>query len=162
MGALLLTRQVSLAVFNYWEPLHYLTRGQGFQTWEHSPDYAIRSYFYLALHVLPDRLGTRVISWDKVSSFDKFIYGSQLTIGWRSVEASLLSPAPHFCHCILAVRNDPIQIRRRQHFPSSGTISLLWSLVLRRTVCCLHCVSAVNVCHVGGHALYGCQSLSCR
>lgn len=37
-------------VFNFWEPAHYLDRGYGFQTWEYSPDYAIRSWMYAALH----------------------------------------------------------------------------------------------------------------
>ncbi|ETE68450.1 Ferredoxin-fold anticodon-binding domain-containing protein 1, partial [Ophiophagus hannah] len=35
--------------FNYWEPMHYLVYGKGFQTWEYSPVYAIRSYAYLAV-----------------------------------------------------------------------------------------------------------------
>ncbi|XP_064638611.1 alpha-1,2-mannosyltransferase ALG9-like [Lineus longissimus] len=39
--------------YNYWEPAHYLLYGKGFQTWEYSPIYAIRSYAYLWLHVLP-------------------------------------------------------------------------------------------------------------
>ena len=29
-------------VYNYWEPLHLLLYGSGFQTWEYSPIYAIR------------------------------------------------------------------------------------------------------------------------
>lgn len=33
--------------YNYWEPLHFLFRGFGKETWEYSPNYAIRSYFYL-------------------------------------------------------------------------------------------------------------------
>ncbi|KAF2760102.1 hypothetical protein EJ05DRAFT_492029 [Pseudovirgaria hyperparasitica] len=37
-------------VFNYWEPTHYLNHGYGLQTWEYSPDYAIRSWFYSGLH----------------------------------------------------------------------------------------------------------------
>uniref|UniRef100_K3WCF1 Mannosyltransferase n=1 Tax=Globisporangium ultimum (strain ATCC 200006 / CBS 805.95 / DAOM BR144) TaxID=431595 RepID=K3WCF1_GLOUD len=36
--------------FNYWEPLHYLMYGFGFQTWEYSPMYALRSYLYLLFH----------------------------------------------------------------------------------------------------------------
>jgi alpha-1,2-mannosyltransferase len=36
--------------FNYWEPLHFLLHGFGFQTWEYSPVYALRSYLYLRLH----------------------------------------------------------------------------------------------------------------
>lgn len=38
--------------FNYWEPAHYLSHGYGLQTWEYSPDYAIRSWLYVALHAL--------------------------------------------------------------------------------------------------------------
>jgi len=39
--------------FNYWEPAHYLIHGTGFQTWEYSPFYAIRSYAYLWIYALP-------------------------------------------------------------------------------------------------------------
>lgn len=35
-------------VFNYWEPLHYLVYGAGMQTWEYAPEYALRTYGYLA------------------------------------------------------------------------------------------------------------------
>lgn len=38
-------------VFNFWEPLHYLSRGAGFQTWELSPQYAIRSWAYVATYL---------------------------------------------------------------------------------------------------------------
>lgn len=34
-------------VFNYWEPLNYLFRNFGKQTWEYSPEYSIRSWSYL-------------------------------------------------------------------------------------------------------------------
>ena len=33
--------------------LHYLLYGSGFQTWEYSPAYALRSYGYITLHQLP-------------------------------------------------------------------------------------------------------------
>lgn len=36
--------------FNYWEPTHYLRYSYGLQTWEYSPEYAIRSWAYIALH----------------------------------------------------------------------------------------------------------------
>jgi len=39
--------------FNYWEPLHYLIYGKGFQTWEYDPQYGLRSYFYILLHTVP-------------------------------------------------------------------------------------------------------------
>lgn len=39
--------------FNYWEPLHYLINGHGLQTWEYSPEFALRSYTYLLIHGVP-------------------------------------------------------------------------------------------------------------
>jgi len=42
--------------YNYWEPAHYLYTGKGFQTWEYSPAYALRSYAYIQLHVVPMRI----------------------------------------------------------------------------------------------------------
>lgn len=38
--------------FNYWEPVHYLQFGRGWQTWEYAPAYAIRSWLYAAGHAL--------------------------------------------------------------------------------------------------------------
>lgn len=43
-------------VFNYWEPLHYLYKGYGFQTWETSPQFAIRSWAYTLLWFLPSKI----------------------------------------------------------------------------------------------------------
>ncbi|KAK8183406.1 Alg9-like mannosyltransferase family-domain-containing protein [Phyllosticta capitalensis] len=39
-------------IFNYFEPSHYLNHGYGLQTWEYSPDYAIRSWTYAGFHAL--------------------------------------------------------------------------------------------------------------
>ena len=59
--ALLLTRLHAAAyaiipdcdeVYNFWEPLNFLTRFFGKQTWEYSPEYAIRSYAYLVQYSL--------------------------------------------------------------------------------------------------------------
>ncbi|KAI9728884.1 MAG: mannosyltransferase [Cirrosporium novae-zelandiae] len=41
--------------FNYWEPTHYLNHGYGLQTWEYSPEYSIRSWFYIILHAIPGK-----------------------------------------------------------------------------------------------------------
>ena len=43
-------------VFNYWEPTHYLNRGFGLQTWEYSPEFAIRSWLYIILHAAVGRM----------------------------------------------------------------------------------------------------------
>ena len=59
--ALLTVRLISAAwnqihdcdeVFNYWEPLHFLAYGHGFQTWEYAGQYALRSYAYLFPHYM--------------------------------------------------------------------------------------------------------------
>lgn len=39
--------------FNYWEPFHYLVYGNGLQTWEYDPEFALRSYAYLLFHGVP-------------------------------------------------------------------------------------------------------------
>ena len=44
--------------FNYWEPTHYLDRGFGLQTWEYSPEYALRSWLYIALHAVPGKVAS--------------------------------------------------------------------------------------------------------
>lgn len=44
-------------VFNYWEPTHYLNRGFGFQTWEYSPEFALRSWLYILIHAVPGKIG---------------------------------------------------------------------------------------------------------
>ncbi|KAF2835066.1 glycosyltransferase family 22 protein [Patellaria atrata CBS 101060] len=49
-------------VFNYWEPSHYLTHGSGLQTWEFSPDYAIRSWVYAGIHSGIIAIG-RLLPW---------------------------------------------------------------------------------------------------
>ncbi|TIC43277.1 hypothetical protein E3Q08_02357 [Wallemia mellicola] len=36
--------------YNYWESMHYLTHHNGFQTWEYSPVYSIRSWFYIIIN----------------------------------------------------------------------------------------------------------------
>eukprot|EP00095_Tigriopus_kingsejongensis_P002441 maker-scaffold380_size190731-snap-gene-0.37 protein:Tk02441 transcript:maker-scaffold380_size190731-snap-gene-0.37-mRNA-1 annotation:"alpha- -mannosyltransferase alg9" len=48
--------------FNYWEPLHFLLFGRGFQTWEYSPVYGLRSYAYLLLHVVPAWIYDRLLT----------------------------------------------------------------------------------------------------
>lgn len=43
-------------VFNYWEPMHYLNHGYGLQTWEYSPEFALRSWFYIVIHAIPTKI----------------------------------------------------------------------------------------------------------
>ncbi|CDO73179.1 Glycosyltransferase Family 22 protein [Trametes cinnabarina] len=56
-------------VYNFWEPLHYLFKGYGFQTWETSPEYAIRSWAYILLHYLPVQISATLIGPEKRPAF---------------------------------------------------------------------------------------------
>ncbi|KAF8495055.1 glycosyltransferase family 22 protein [Gautieria morchelliformis] len=56
-------------VYNFWEPLHYLDRGVGFQTWEVSPQYAIRSWAYIVLHLIPAWGPVRLLRLEKRQAF---------------------------------------------------------------------------------------------
>lgn len=46
--------------FNYYEPTHYLTHRYGLQTWEYSPEYAIRSWTYVTLHAIVMFIGRTI------------------------------------------------------------------------------------------------------
>ena len=56
-------------VFNYWEPTHYLNHGYGLQTWEYSPEYAIRSWTYAGLHASIIWIGSFLPFPSKMSEF---------------------------------------------------------------------------------------------
>ena len=49
-------------VFNYWEPTHYIVHGFGLQTWEYSPEYAIRSWLYTLIHAMPSKVAATFVS----------------------------------------------------------------------------------------------------
>nr|XP_022339393.1 alpha-1,2-mannosyltransferase ALG9-like [Crassostrea virginica] len=70
--------------YNYWEPMHYLMFGKGFQTWEYSPKYAIRSYAYLWIHALPISLYNMLFSTNKIMLF--YILRCVLAVACASCE----------------------------------------------------------------------------
>uniref|UniRef100_A0A0C9QGV4 Mannosyltransferase n=1 Tax=Fopius arisanus TaxID=64838 RepID=A0A0C9QGV4_9HYME len=55
--------------FNYWEPSHYLLYGKGQQTWEYSPEYALRSYTYLLIHMVPAKFYSYILEPNPVLVF---------------------------------------------------------------------------------------------
>ena len=69
IAALLSPIQDCDEVFNYWEPTHYLNHGYGLQTWEYSPEFAIRSWAYAGLHALVIRIGQVLPLGTKTSEF---------------------------------------------------------------------------------------------
>lgn len=61
---------------NYWEPMHYIVYGVGLQTWEYSPLYGLRSYFYVGQYALISKIFSFFLS-DKVELF----YSIRVTLG---------------------------------------------------------------------------------
>ena len=55
--------------YNYWEPTHYLSHGYGRQTWEYSPEYSIRSWFYIGLHAIVGNFRRLLPQSTKVGEF---------------------------------------------------------------------------------------------
>ncbi|KAJ1935216.1 mannosyltransferase, partial [Linderina macrospora] len=50
VGALTSPLQDCDEVYNYWEPLHFLSFGYGKQTWEYAEQFALRSYGFLFVY----------------------------------------------------------------------------------------------------------------
>ena len=92
------------SVFNFWEPLHYLDRGHGFQTWETSPEYAIRSYAYIVLHLISVKIPRFLFGDDKVGGS----YPSRgLTVEDPLCRELLSSPSVEpFLSCRLSARQN--------------------------------------------------------
>ncbi|KAF2147215.1 glycosyltransferase family 22 protein [Aplosporella prunicola CBS 121167] len=56
-------------IYNYFEPTHYLNHGHGLQTWEYSPEYAIRSWAYAGIHAAVTAVGRLLPNSTKVTQF---------------------------------------------------------------------------------------------
>lgn len=72
--------------FNYWEPLHFLLYKSGFQTWEYSSEFALRSYLYILLHQLVAGPASWFFGEEKVRVF----YAVRLFLGLISTIADTL------------------------------------------------------------------------
>lgn len=62
--------------YGYWEVLHYLNFGRGMQTWEYSPQFAIRSYTFIC-GILPFAELYKMVGLSKIEIF----YGIRLILG---------------------------------------------------------------------------------
>ncbi|KAK4663210.1 mannosyltransferase [Podospora pseudopauciseta] len=77
--------------FNYWEPTHYLSHGYGLQTWEYSPEFSIRSWFYIAIHAIVANIRRLLPHSNKVAEFYFLRYAFAVgcafcqTLMWRSI-----------------------------------------------------------------------------
>jgi len=63
--------------FGYWEPLHYLTYGRGMQTWEYAPQFAIRTYAFIAPLLPLAWLLKQLLLKVEVFHFVRFVLGAQ-------------------------------------------------------------------------------------
>ncbi|XP_068205084.1 alpha-1,2-mannosyltransferase ALG9-like [Palaemon carinicauda] len=70
--------------YNYWEPTHYLLYGKGFQTWEYSPQYALRSYTYVLLHAVPGWIYSSLLQSNRLLVF--FFIRCMLALGCSGCE----------------------------------------------------------------------------
>ncbi|EME42118.1 glycosyltransferase family 22 protein [Dothistroma septosporum NZE10] len=90
-------------VFNFWEPTHYLNHGHGFQTWEYSPEFAIRSWTYTALHAVITPLARFVpfVTNTKTAEF----YFLRIMLGFICAvcEARLFSKISHVLNGRIAI-----------------------------------------------------------
>jgi len=75
-------------VFNYWEPTHYLSHGFGLQTWEYSPEFAIRSWLYIIIHASPGKIASLVSSQ---GGFEFFLIRNVLGVACTLCETRLFS-----------------------------------------------------------------------
>lgn len=97
-SSLSLRRLPSSIVFNFFEPLHYFLKNSGFQTWELSPEFALRSWFYVLLHAPAAVLVPWVFSISKVSPMSNSYFNTlQISAGGYCVSAD----SHLFCLCVI-------------------------------------------------------------
>ncbi|OCB89039.1 asparagine-linked glycosylation 9 protein isoform a [Sanghuangporus baumii] len=95
-------------VYNFWEPLHYLDRGYGFQTWETSPNYAIRSWAYIALHLYPATAIPRLLGLNKARLAFRNPYRIINSCHF-DLEGNVLRSPYSLCFRIFAMRSEVLQ-----------------------------------------------------
>lgn len=115
--------------YGYWEPLHYLLFGRGMQTWEYSPQYAIRSYAFLHPFYLL-AMFLQVIARNKWMVF----YGIRIWIGAltataeaaliQAVERKLSSPAVARMMTIFLLTAPGVFFASTSFLPSALAMSL--------------------------------------
>ena len=63
--------------YGYYEPLHFMMYGYGFQTWEYSHEFGLRSYVFLLPMALVGQALQAALSLSKVQTF----YALRLVLG---------------------------------------------------------------------------------
>ena len=55
--------------FNFWEAVHHFTFRGGQQTWEHAPQYALRSWLYAGIHTMLFQTVGLLLPWTSPANF---------------------------------------------------------------------------------------------
>lgn len=55
--------------YNFWEPSHFMLYGKGFQTWEYSPEFALRSYTYIMVNMFPAWVYSQLFQTNRMLTF---------------------------------------------------------------------------------------------
>ena len=120
-------------VFNFWEPLHYLDRGHGFQTWETSPVYAIRSYAYIALHLIPVKIARLLFGDEKVCCTRWSLYWSLIL---HTIEDCILCPPGNPISRVNSLRGKTLSDGSREGQLACGEVHVLHDAYEFRDVEC--------------------------
>ena len=160
---LFLPRAVSAAInlvhdcdetFNFWEPLHYLVYGHGLQTWEHSPEHALRSYLYLGLHYAVAK-PVALLAGDArgkllVFTLVRLVLGvaSAASEAWLCAETAALSPVAGGVLAALLAGSAGMFAAGTAFLPSAFAMYLLTiaaaaTLARHHRISCAACVLAV-------------------
>lgn len=116
--------------YGYWEPLHYLLYGKGMQTWEYSPQFALRSYtFVYPLYLFA--LQCKFVGFNKIQTF----YSIRIFFGVftacaeacfvKVLETTLSSPSVARITLIFLLTSPGVFFASTAYLPSAVSMSLL-------------------------------------
>jgi alpha-1,2-mannosyltransferase len=116
--------------YGYWEPLHYLLYGKGMQTWEYSPDYALRSYaFIFPVYLLS--LQCKMFGFNKIQTFYaiRILFGVFTAYAEASfvkvLETTLSSPSVARITLIFLLTSPGVLFASTAYLPSAVAMSFL-------------------------------------
>ncbi|KAH9259345.1 hypothetical protein BASA81_002388 [Batrachochytrium salamandrivorans] len=113
--------------FNYLEAAHYSLHGTGMQTWEYAPQYGLRSWFYVELHLVPIRLA-RLVLGEGLTKAQELLVLRGVLVGLSSwfeamlasaVGSKFQSPAAAWLTAVVLGTSAGMGHARRSMLPSS-------------------------------------------
>lgn len=113
-------------VFNYWDPTHFLTHGFGLQTWEYSPEYAIRSWVYAGLHAVLIKIGAVIANFNSRIFPQIFTVSASANLFYfiRCTYAAASAGADMFLYHKIRKHLDDVIVRPKGKTPETSWIEL--------------------------------------